>query len=272
MRRELCWWVAVVRLCSAGQCTWMAQGLWAAAYRCRSAASYQWAAESLPGPTSFDLHSRWPCRCCITASSHAADRTWRQTIDRAAASALKRCPTRLQGCDRKTQFVQAETELLSSDAMVVTRLLDCLGTNCRERLAAANAETDIERLQVLNGLLFGPREQPERCVAHAASFHTQSRLTCCMGPVEGVQICIMPVAKLCCCHNCPLTLASIVLWLLLICCGMKLQLPGDSQLPCTAAVRTAEAWYRSSRGRGCMCWRLAMAWGSRCSEARLVSC
>ena len=63
--------------------------------------------------------------------------------------------------------MQAQTELLSSDLALVTGLLDLLGTQCRERLAAAKAETDVERLQVLNGLLFGPREQPDRCVAWA---------------------------------------------------------------------------------------------------------
>ena len=63
--------------------------------------------------------------------------------------------------------MQAQTELLSSELTLVTGLLDRLGAECRERLAAAKAETHIERLQVLNGLLFGPREQSERCAAQA---------------------------------------------------------------------------------------------------------
>ena len=84
-------------------------------------------------------------------------------------------------------------------------------------------------------------------------------------------MCMMPTAKFCCEHECPLTLGSVGLWPLLICCCMKLRRPADRQLPCTAAVRMAEARKRSGRGHGCMCRRLAMAWGSRCSEARFIS-
>eukprot|EP00891_Asterochloris_glomerata_P003790 jgi/Astpho2/3790/Aster-x1171 len=56
-------------------------------------------------------------------------------------------------------LVIAQTEVLSSDLTLTTGLLDRLGTECRERLAAVKAETHIERLRVLNALLFGPREQ-----------------------------------------------------------------------------------------------------------------
>lgn len=65
--------------------------------------------------------------------------------------------------------MQAQTEVLSSDLTLTTGLLDRLGTECRERLAAVKAETHIERLRVLNALLFGPREQSNRCVAQAVS-------------------------------------------------------------------------------------------------------
>ena len=74
---------------------------------------------------------------------------------------------RLDGCHKYPQLVQAQTELLSSDLTLVTGLLDSLGMECRERLAAVKAETNMQRLQVLNGLLFGPREQPERWVVQA---------------------------------------------------------------------------------------------------------
>ena len=59
--------------------------------------------------------------------------------------------------------VQAPSELPSSTLMLVTRLMDILEMQYREHLAAAKAETDIERPQVLDALISGPSEQPESC-------------------------------------------------------------------------------------------------------------
>ncbi len=59
--------------------------------------------------------------------------------------------------------MQAQTGLLSSDLVLVTRLIDISEPECRERLAAASAKIDQKQLKELKGLLFVPREQPVSC-------------------------------------------------------------------------------------------------------------
>ena len=67
--------------------------------------------------------------------------------------------------------VQAQAHYPLVDVFAVSSYLDDLAAECRTRIAASDATTDLEKLAILNQLMFNPPADG-RYVAHT-SCHTQ---------------------------------------------------------------------------------------------------